>query len=272
MGALSGSLCIKGDRSERGERGNGRFYSFPSIASIASIAFLQASFAWSLELRFAAGPAHYRFQGAGASPTALWESTTVYPRELYLEWEMNTGRKPDQPYKRWELEYLGGRRVQEAPQPVVRRLETMISYFGWGWHMPTGFSFEAGPAAVIQRHFLQDPPTSQKLTRGIARVGTYFGAFYTQEMGLWNLGAASTIAVLGFPRRQSSISDIEVFFDRQLSGRPWTVGVQFKTSIVQMEKDQDRLEPLGTVPQVITFFRQGETDIKVMTLTVKRTL
>jgi len=245
-----------------------RIYFFISVIWILSA----GPFAFGLELRFSAGSANYQFEGAGSSPTNLWESKPIYPREPYVELELRTRSDVDKPYLRSELEYLGGRRVQETPQAVVRRLETWVAYFGWGWRMPLGLSFEVGPMGVSQRHFLEDPGSTQKINRAITRLGNYFGAFYNHAFGPWELGAASAIGILGFPQRQSAVSEIEFTFDRIFSGGAWALGAKIKTGLLQLEKDSNNLETLGTTADAITFFRQGETDTKIYMLTARRAL
>lgn len=216
--------------------------------------------------------ATYQFEGAGSSPNLLWESKPGYPNEGYFEAEWSRTPKHNGlfSYTRAELEYLGGHYVEEKPQPVVRRVETWVSYFGWAWRTETGFGFEMGPVAVNQTHYLFDMARLDGLSRNVFKFGTYFAAFYEKGWGPLDFKVLSSIGVLGMPQRQSSINEIEGTLDYHLRGTPWALGVKVKAGLIQLTREQNRIESLGGTPDAITLFRNMETDTKVLMFTIRR--
>lgn len=224
----------------------------------------------------AVGFVDYQFEGAGPGGN-LWESKPKYPNEPYLEIELTT-RKPyevlreiESPvfYKKINFEFLGGRWAREH-QDAERKVETGIASVAAAWSLPNGLGFEMGPIILWQQHRIRDLADTATVAPGAFKVGSYFGFSYRAHMGDWEGEFGSMVGVLGWPHRQSAVSAMTVLATRRLGTGPWRAGLRGKLGLIQISRDGNVRQDIGSASGIVTQFKQGETDTKILTLILGR--
>lgn len=206
----------------------------------------------------------YQFEGASPSGT-IWESKPTYNGQPHFELVLKKSTREAR-YLKTKLEYLSGHYVLENVQAVSRKIETLSLFLSLGWDLPTGLSFELGPLGILQTHRLADPFFSIQKTQRLARLGSFFEAGYEFALGAWTTSLRSSVGILGWPRRQSTASALELGIERHLSNSPWVVGLKGKKGLIQIERDENSVFNLGGANNAILLFRQGELDLTNLSL------
>jgi len=220
------------------------------------------------EFRFAVGPAQYQFEGAGPNSLYIWESKPAYGGVPYAELSWEKGLPDGKRYRRLALDYLGGQTAPEPAQQARREIETAMIFAALGWS-EMGLRFEWGGVGVWQRHRVEAGDGGERLTLAYTRLGTFFKTSLGRARGAWSGALSGTMGVLGFPSRQSAVALVDAGVERRLGATPWSVGVKAKMGLLQLERHSSEIRTLGG-NGVLVRFRQGETDVKVMMLTMAR--
>ncbi len=219
----------------------------------------------ALELKSSLGVVSYQVEGKGPTSSA-WIKPS-YTKQPYVELESKDFIHSTN-YWKARLEYIGGTPVLETNQPLFRKVQTSILHGGWGWIWNGDFEFEGGIIGLGQVQEIQDSALTASATESELRLGNYFAIGYKHNFGLWGFVFNSSIGVLGWPNRQSAVSQIEFALNRGIASSPWTFGFKVKEGYVELERNNNKTADLGAASNALLLFKQTETDTAIWAFTV----
>jgi|GEM_PF-3916671 len=219
----------------------------------------------AMELKSSFGLVSYQVEGKGPTGSA-WIKPS-YTNQSYFELESKDFIHSTN-YWKARLEYIGGSSVLETNQSLFRKVQTSILHGGWGWIWNGDFEFETGIVGLQQVHEIRDSALTAKTTQSELRLGNYFAIGYKHNFGLWGVAFNSSLGVLGWPKRQSAVSQIELALNRSIANSPWTFGFKVKEGYVELERNNNKTSDVGTASNALLLFKQTETDTAIWAFTV----